>query len=86
MAPSHDFGRASSSLRHTHAAPSQKKTPELTLDRTVRLICSAFKLPTLTPEMAIRLVEYHIKRNQIATKSHTKTWMQKYRRKKYLLL
>jgi hypothetical protein len=52
----------------------------------VRLLRSAFKLPTLTPEMAIRLVEYYIKRNRIATASHTKTWMQKHGRKKYLLL
>jgi len=36
--------------------------------------------------MALLLMEYHIKRNRIATKSHTKTWMSKHRRKKYLLL
>ncbi len=33
-----------------------KKTPEMILDRTVRLLRSAFKLPTLTTETAIRLV------------------------------
>jgi hypothetical protein len=56
------------------------------LDRTVRLLRSAFERATLTPEMAIRLVEYHITRNRIAMKSHTKTWMDKHGHKKYLLL
>ena len=56
------------------------------MDRTVRLLRSALELPTLTLEMAIRLVEYHIKRNGIAMRSHAKTWMDKHGHKKYLLL
>jgi SRSO17 transposase len=64
----------------------KKKTPELTLDRTIRLLRSALKIPALSIEMAIRLVEYHIKRNRIATNSHTKTWMEKNGHKKFVPL
>jgi hypothetical protein len=39
----------------------QKTVPKLTLDRTVRLA------------RAIALVDYHARRNEVATKSHAKT-------------
>ena len=64
----------------------KKKTPELTLDRTVRLLREAIAIPGLSLGMAIRLVEYHIRRNEIARKSHTKTWMAKHPKAYYLLL
>jgi hypothetical protein len=54
---------------------SQKKTPELTLDRTVRLLQRALEIPGLRLEVAVRLVAYHIRRNAIARRSHTKTWL-----------
>ncbi len=44
------------------------------MDRTVRLLQKAFEVPGLTLELAVLLVEYHIERNQIARRSHTKTW------------
>ena len=56
----------------------QKKTPELTLDRVVRLLLSAIGLPKLSVETAIRLVDYHINRNRIARNSHMKSWMLKH--------
>jgi hypothetical protein len=58
----------------------------LTLDRTVRLLQRAVKVPGLSLEVAIRLVEYHIRRNQIARRSHTKTWMAKHKKVKLLPL
>jgi hypothetical protein len=64
----------------------RKKTPELTPDRTVRLLREAIAIPGLSLGMAIRLVAYHIRRNQIARKSHTKTWMAKHPKANYLLL
>ena len=57
--------------------PSQKKTPELTLDRVVRLLWSAIGRPVLSVEAAIELVNYHINRNRIARNSHMKSWMMK---------
>jgi hypothetical protein len=36
--------------------------------------------------LAIKLVKYHIHRNEIATKSHTKTWMERHAKIKYLVL
>jgi SRSO17 transposase len=56
----------------------QKKTPELTLDRVVRLLWSAIARPTLSVEAAIELVNYHINRNRIARDSHMKSWMHKH--------
>ena len=57
---------------------SQKKTPELTLDRTVRLLRRAMEVPGLSLEVSLKLVDYHIDRNAIAQRSHTKTWMAKH--------
>jgi len=33
------------------------------------------KVPGLSLELALLLVDYHIRRNAIAQRSHTKTWM-----------
>jgi hypothetical protein len=65
---------------------SQKKTPELTLDRAVRLLQRAMEIPGLTLELALRLVDYHIHRNKIARQSHTKTWMARHKNVKLLPL
>jgi len=53
----------------------RKETPALTLDRTVRLLKSALKLPHLDEDHAVWLVDYYVRRNDIARKSHEKTWM-----------
>ena len=46
------------------AAPLEKKVPELTLDRTVRLLEAALEEPELKLPRAVALVDYHIRRNQ----------------------
>jgi hypothetical protein len=56
------------------------------LDRTVHLLRKAMEIPGLLLGIAIKLVEYHIDRNKIATKSHTKTWMEKHKKVKYVVL
>jgi hypothetical protein len=33
------------------------------------------EVPGLRLELALRLVDYHIRRDAIAPRSHTKTWM-----------
>lgn len=53
----------------------RKQTPALTLDRTVRLLRAAVKLHHLDEDHALRLVEYYMRRNEIARTSHEKTWM-----------
>ena len=52
----------------------QKKTPELTLDRTVRLLEAAMEEPELKLEKATALVSYYVRRNEVARRSHAKTW------------
>ncbi|MGZ3382212.1 MAG: hypothetical protein ACXVBB_18380 [Isosphaeraceae bacterium] len=37
-------------------------------------------------DVALLLVEYHIHRNQIAQRSHTKTWMARHKKVKLLPL
>jgi SRSO17 transposase len=64
----------------------KKKVPELTLDRTVRLLQRAMEVPGLSLELALLLVDYHIRRNAIAQRSHTKTWMARHERVKVLRL
>jgi hypothetical protein len=53
----------------------RKETPAPTLDRTVRLLRAALKLCHLDEDHAVRLVEYYIRRNEIARKSHENVWM-----------
>ena len=60
--------------------------PELTLDRTVRLLEVALEEPELKLVRAIALVEYHIRRNRVAKASHDKTWKEKHRGVIYLRL
>jgi hypothetical protein len=52
----------------------------------VRLLRSALARRELPLEMAIRLVDYHIRRNQIAKASHDKAWHAKHEGVKFLLL
>ena len=64
----------------------QHQVPELTLDRTVRLLEAALEEPELRLPRAVALVEYHVHRNKIAKASHDKTWKKKHRGVKYLRL
>jgi hypothetical protein len=58
----------------------------LTLDRAVRLLRSALAERELSVEVAMALVGYHIRRNQIAKASHDKAWYAKHEDVKFLLL
>jgi SRSO17 transposase len=64
----------------------EKKVPELTLDRTVRLLQRAMEVPGLTLKLAILLVDYHIQRNRIARRYHTETWKARHKDVKLLPL
>jgi SRSO17 transposase len=64
----------------------QHQVPELTLDRTVRLLEAALEEPELRLPRAVALVEYHIDRNKIAKASHDKAWKKKHRGVKFLRL
>ncbi len=48
------------------------------MDRTVRLLVAAFEVPGLKLPLAIALVGYHMRRNDVARKSHSKTWRSKH--------
>jgi hypothetical protein len=56
------------------------------MDRAVRLLRSALASRVLPLEMAIALVEYHARRNEIAKASHDKAWYAKHEGVKFLLL
>jgi SRSO17 transposase len=60
--------------------------PELTLDRTVRLLEAALDEPRLRLARAIALVDYHVRRNMTARKSHAKTWRARHRGFEFLRL
>ena len=62
------------------------KVPELTLDRTVRLLEAALEEPELRLPRATALVDYHVQRNDVARKSHAKTSRAKHRGVKFLRL
>jgi hypothetical protein len=50
------------------------------------LLVAAFEEPELKLARALALVDYHIRRNRIAKASHEKTWREKHRGVKFLLL
>ena len=52
----------------------------------MRLLQRAFEVPGLTLRTAVLLVEYHIRRNEVARRSHTKTWMARHKDVKLLPL
>jgi len=54
--------------------PLRKKVPELTLDRTVRLLEGAPGEPALRLPRETALVDYHARRNEVSRKLHAKTW------------
>src|SRR4051795_11598380 len=64
----------------------QHQVPELTLDRTVRLLEAALEEPELKLPRAVALVEYHVDRNKVAKASHEKTWKERHEGVKYLRL
>ena len=64
----------------------RKKVPELTLDRAVRLLAAALGEPEMSLQLAILLVDYHVRRNKVARESHAKTWRAKHRGVKFLRL
>jgi SRSO17 transposase len=57
----------------------KKDVPELTLDMAVRLLRSALARRRLTEDDAVRLMEYHLRRNRSARQSHRKTWLEKHK-------
>jgi SRSO17 transposase len=59
---------------------ARQAIPDLTLDMAVRLLASGLSRPTLTPEMALQLTEYHLTQNRIAHTSHRKTWLRKHQK------
>jgi SRSO17 transposase len=56
----------------------QHDIPDLTLDMAMRILRAAFAKPTLSDEEAIKLIDYHLKRNKVAHESHRKTWLAKH--------
>jgi hypothetical protein len=45
----------------------------------VRLLKAALPKPKLTVEAALVIVEYHLRRNETARRSHTKTWKKRHK-------
>ena len=45
----------------------------------VRLLKAALPRPELTVEATVAIVEYHLLRNEIARRSHAKTWKRRHK-------
>ncbi len=52
----------------------------------MRLLKAALEEPELKLPRATTLVDYHVRRNKAAQKSHSKTWRAKHRGVKFLRL
>jgi hypothetical protein len=64
----------------------QSDVPELTVDRTVRLLEAELDEPQLRLARAIALVDYHLRRDEVARRSHAKPWRPRHRGIKFLRL
>jgi SRSO17 transposase len=53
--------------------------PQLTLDRALNLIQAALAHPQLSLEQAQHLLVYHTHQNEVARKSHSKSWLRKHK-------
>jgi hypothetical protein len=56
------------------------------LDRTVRLLEATLAEPELRLPRAMALVGYHVRRNEVARKSHAKRWRARHEGVKFLRL
>jgi hypothetical protein len=52
----------------------------------LRLLTSALPRPEVTEADAIAIVEYHLQRNQVARRSHMKSWHQRHKKIRYKVL
>ena len=52
----------------------------------MRLLRRTIDVPGLSLGLALLLVDYHIRRNEVARRSHTKTWGARHKRMKLLPL
>jgi hypothetical protein len=52
----------------------------------VRLLQAALEEPEMRLPRATALVDYHVRRNEVARQSHAKTWRAKHRAVKFLRL
>jgi hypothetical protein len=55
----------------------------LTLDLALRVLKAALPRPQLSPEQALAIIDYYLKRNRIAKQSHHKTWRRKHKNVQY---
>jgi SRSO17 transposase len=56
--------------------------PDFTLDMAVRVLQTAFARDHCTEDDAFSIIEYHLHNNQVAHKSHRKSWLRKHKRTK----
>jgi SRSO17 transposase len=57
----------------------REKESGLTLDMAVRLLKAVLPRPGLTLEDALRVVAYHLRRNEVAKRSHAKRWKERHK-------
>jgi len=64
----------------------KKKTPGLTLDMALRLLRSVLPRPELTVVEAMAIMNYHLRRNRIARKSHKQSWLNRHKKVEFKVL
>jgi hypothetical protein len=52
----------------------------------LRVLCVALSRRTLTDQDAIEIVDYHVRRNRTARKSHGKTWFKNHKTIRFKVL
>ena len=88
LEPTHDNGDSWLAFIAEDETEVPKKTPDITLPQVLLLLSTALPIRKLTGAEAIRIVNYHLKRNRAAYASHRKRGLSDYfgdRRRRKLL-
>jgi hypothetical protein len=74
VASPYGFGGDGAPVGKPGAFAAAKKKCGLSLDMAVRLLKAALPQPMRSVGEALRIVEYHLYRNEVAKNSHAKRW------------
>lgn len=61
----------------------KKQTSALTLDLALRVLRTALPQPKLSDDDALAIIDYHLRRNQIARSSHRKNWLERHKKVRF---
>jgi hypothetical protein len=79
LAPSYGDGGTGASVRDADQAGHKTRRARIDLELAVRVLRASFARPTLNEDEAMDLIDYYLERDDVAHKSHRKSWLAKHK-------